>query len=158
MERELARRAGDSRIAYVKKKAGVKKATGRKRAKKKTAKWKRSSPELAERFAKALTKLPDEEVEHRKMFGYPSGFVNGNLFAGLHEENCIVRLDEQDRDAALSRHGAEHFEPMGRRMREYVSLPPELNTNQRKLNNWVAKAFDYTASLPRKVKKAKKSK
>ena len=133
----------------------MRKKRARKKAAVKKTKWKKSSAVLQERFGKALAKLPEGEVEHRKMFGYPSGFVNGNLFAGLHEENCIVRLDEHQR-AAATKHGAEFFEPMGRRMREYASLPPEINGNQRRLNNWVTKAYDYTASLPPKVKKPKK--
>jgi TfoX/Sxy family transcriptional regulator of competence genes len=53
------------------------------------------------------------------MFGYPAVFVNGNLFAGLHQENFILRLSEAHRTALCSQHGAQLFEPMpGRRMRE----------------------------------------
>ena len=128
----------------------------KRKAAKKPAKWKKSSPQLVERFSKALAKLPEAEVEHRTMFGCPCGFVNGNLFAGLHEEHCVVRLDADERETVMTRHGAGFFEPMGRRMREYASLPPELNVNQRKLNFWVAKAFEYASGLPPKAKKKRK--
>lgn len=90
-------------------------------------KWKRSSEELKEKFLLSMKKF--EEVEHKKMFGYPCCFFNGNMFTGLHEENWIVRLSEKDRQA-LQKLGGQPFEPLGRPMREYVMIPQDILETQ----------------------------
>ena len=50
-------------------------------------KWAPASDALKEHFAKALEDF--EEIERRKMFGYPCCFVNGNMFTGLHEQRQL---------------------------------------------------------------------
>jgi TfoX/Sxy family transcriptional regulator of competence genes len=51
--------------------------------------WKKSPPELVQRFEKVAASLG---TERRKMFGYPASFVHGNMFAGLHEDRFVLRL------------------------------------------------------------------
>jgi hypothetical protein len=50
--------------------------------------WEKSSPDLVNLFAELAPK--DPRVEQKKMFGWPSCFVNGNLFAGLHKESIAA--------------------------------------------------------------------
>lgn len=83
------------------------------------------------------------------MFGYPAAFANGHLFAGLHQEDCILRLSEPARERAMREHGARPFEPMpGRRMREYVALPETLLRDRAALTAWLARSLRYVRSLP----------
>jgi TfoX/Sxy family transcriptional regulator of competence genes len=114
--------------------------------------WKKSSAELIATFYAAL---PSEELaERRKMFGYPCAFVGGQMFTGLHEERMIVRLAEQERAEFLALAGARIFEPMpGRTMKEYAVVPPQILSDAAALRRWVAKAFEYAASLPTKERK-----
>ena len=42
--------------------------------------WEKSPADLAERFTATVSAMPGATV--RKMFGYPAGFVNGQLFTG----------------------------------------------------------------------------
>ena len=85
------------------------------------SKWRKSPQSLIDTFDAVMPGPP--EVERRKMFGYPSCFVNGNLMGGLHQSDMILRLSEGDREALLAE-GGRPFEPMaGRRMREYVVAP-----------------------------------
>jgi len=109
--------------------------------------WKKSPPQLIERFGTALPS--DERVERRSMFGYPCAFVNGNMFCGLHEDRLIVRLAEPERARLLEEPGARQFEPFpGRRMTEYVVVPDPLANPS--LQRWLSRAFKYAASLPPK--------
>ena len=111
--------------------------------------WKKSSEGLKAIFNTALP--ADPRVERRQMFGYPSALVNGHLFAGLHEERMVVRLDEAGRNELLGVEGARVFEPMkGRPMREYVVVPPSILGDQRALRRWTARALSYVATLPPK--------
>jgi len=114
--------------------------------------WRKSSPELVRAFDAALP--PRDGVERRKMFGYPAAFVNGNMFAGLHQDDVVVRLPEAERQALLAS-GGRNFEPMpGRVMKNYLLLPEA--SDSRTLSLWLWKAFDHTSELPAKGSRAVK--
>lgn len=111
--------------------------------------FKKVPPEHVELFDAALPKAPD--VERRKMFGCPAGFVNGNLFCGAHEERFNVRLDEETRAKAL-RMGFAPFEVMGKTMREYACVPASRAEDEAFLREWFQKGLDYARTLPPKKK------
>ena|SRR5438105_9501068 len=116
-------------------------------------KFDKSPPWLIELFTQATAALPGEA---RKMFGYHSRFLDGNLYSGLFGATLFVRLGEADRARLLAVPGAAPFDPMGGRpMKEYVVLPRELLDDDRALRDWLDRAADYARSLP--VKKASKS-
>jgi TfoX/Sxy family transcriptional regulator of competence genes len=97
--------------------------------------------------------LPFAQAERRKLFGYPSAFANGNMFAGLFQESLVLRLPEAERAKFLKLKGAHPFEPMaGRPMREYVVVPDAMLKSSRQLRGWLAKSYDYARTLPPKVK------
>lgn len=117
--------------------------------------WTKSPPELVEVFEAAF---PDPPAVARQMFGYPAGFVNGNLFMSLFEDSIVLRLPDGPR-AELLAMGAATFEPMaGRPMREYVRVPPAIAASPGDLGSWVAKALAYGKSLPPKAPKSKVAK
>jgi TfoX/Sxy family transcriptional regulator of competence genes len=58
--------------------------------------WRKAPQSLVAYFDKIVPQ--DARIERRKMFGYPAAFINGNLFASLFQESCILRLRENDRD------------------------------------------------------------
>lgn len=109
--------------------------------------WRQSPPELIQLFDRVLPGPP--EAARRTMFGYPRAFVNGNMFAGLHQERFFLRFDEQRRNRLIERERAAIFEPMsGRPMREYVVVPAHVLSNTRRLRQWVRWALDYARALP----------
>ncbi len=103
--------------------------------------------------------MPGPPATKRKMFGFPAGFVNGNMFMGLFEDSMILRLPAELRDELIQLHGAKPFAPMaGRVMKEYVALPESLIRDRRQLSSWVSKALVYGESLEPKAAKTKSSK
>jgi len=113
----------------------------------------KSPPELIATFDAVM---PGAPAERRLMFGYPAGFVNGNMFAGVFEDRMHVRLPEHQRND-LIKLGGRAFEPMpGRPMREYVEVPPSIVANRAALSEWINNALNYTVSLPAK-KNSKKA-
>jgi TfoX/Sxy family transcriptional regulator of competence genes len=105
--------------------------------------------------------MPVAPAIMRKMFGFPAGFIHGNMFMGLHQENMILRLPEQSRTKLLAVGGAKVFEPMpGRPMPEYVVVPLSIVHDPEQLSQWVSKALEYATSLKPKTKEksAKKTK
>jgi TfoX/Sxy family transcriptional regulator of competence genes len=116
--------------------------------------WIKSPPELVELFQSVVPGASSGAIEQRQMFGYPAAFINGHLFMGLHQNDMILRLGDDDRVALLKVDGARVFEPMaGRPMREYVVVPPSLRTKAR-LKPWIEKAMQHGFSFPPKAKKA----
>lgn len=119
--------------------------------------WTKSPQPLIDLFDKSVP--PSPSVTRRKMFGYPAAFANGNLFIGLHQNDFIMRLSEEDRARFSVQYGKRIFEPMkGRPMREYVRLPEELLANARKRAPWIKRSLEYAEGVKPKEKAATKSK
>jgi TfoX/Sxy family transcriptional regulator of competence genes len=103
--------------------------------------------------------MPGPPATKRKMFGFPAGFVNGNMFMGLFEDTMILRLPAELREELIQRHGAKPFAPMpGRVSKEYVALPESMIRDSQRLSSWVAKALVYGESLQPKTKSTESTK
>jgi len=110
--------------------------------------WKKAPPAVVAVFEALVPKRPD--VQRRQMFGYPAAFVNGRMFAGLHEDRLVLRLDDQA-IAAAKRRGAIDFEPMsGRAMTGWVAVPRRLLADEDVVRGWIDAAFRHVASIPAK--------
>ena len=110
--------------------------------------WKKAPPALVAAFGAALPNAP--AVERRQMFGYPCAFARGLMFAGLHEDRCVVRLGDRKREALLAVLGAKPFVALGRTMREYVVVPPSMVSDPRALGRCMRDALAYVLTLPAK--------
>jgi TfoX/Sxy family transcriptional regulator of competence genes len=81
------------------------------------------------------------------------------MFMGLFQESMLLRLPTGPREEFLKAHNAKIFEPMaGRPMREYAAVPQSVIRDTKELTAWVAKAFEYGASLKPKSPAAKSKK
>jgi TfoX/Sxy family transcriptional regulator of competence genes len=117
--------------------------------------WTKSPQSLIDLFEKSVPSGPS--VSRRKMFGYPAAFANGNLFIGLHQNDFIIRLSENDRARFSAEFGERLFEPMpGRPMREYVRLPDELLTDPRRRASWIELSLRYAGAIAPKAKSPKR--
>jgi len=116
--------------------------------------WTRSPQSLVDFFAAVLP--DDPRIERRKMFGYPAAFVNGNMFAGLFQDQMFARLAPEERALLEAAHGPLPFEPMaGRPMKDYTRLPDEVLEDESEATAMMARALRWSAALPAKVKKPK---
>lgn len=112
--------------------------------------WKKSSPELQERFAEVIARVAD--LEPRQMFGYRAAFIGGNLTTSLHRESWIVRLPPDVIEERLA-DGWATFEPMsGRPMRGYVAMPADIAADPELARPWVERAVEFVRTLPPKRK------
>jgi TfoX/Sxy family transcriptional regulator of competence genes len=111
--------------------------------------------ELIDLFNSVLPDSPD--VERRKMFGFPAAFVNGNLFASVHQTQLVVRLPDDAYAALLALPDASAFEPMpGRPMRGYAVLPESMRSRPEELREWMNRSLEWVAELPAKRPKTSK--
>jgi TfoX/Sxy family transcriptional regulator of competence genes len=70
----------------------------------------------------------------------------------------VLRLGDADRQTIVTEYGAAPFEPMGRPMTGYVTVPPTIVAEPERLREWVQRAFEFAAALPPKEKKPPKAK
>jgi hypothetical protein len=118
-------------------------------------KLEKAPPEVLATFERVFP--DDPRAERRLMFGYPSGFVNGNMWGGVFATSLVLRLPAGDRQRLVERRQAEPFEPMpGRPMKEYVLLAPHVVQDADAVRPWVQRAFDHVAAMPPKAPKAPK--
>ncbi|HUG23756.1 TfoX/Sxy family protein, partial [Piscinibacter sp.] len=89
-----------------------------------------------------------------KMFGYPAAFVNGRLFAGLHQADLVLKLPAEDRALLQAGGHARAFEPMpGRAMGDFVAVRGDALPDAVVMSAWMARALGYVAALPPKAAK-----
>lgn len=120
--------------------------------------FRKSSPEIIERFVAALPSHPD--VTPRPMFGYPAAFVNGNFFTGLFEEDVLLRLPDAILPRVPEMVGQPVFNPMGKGkgMTAFYVVPERISRNVSSLAVLLEKALGPVRTLPPKEKKAPKPK
>jgi hypothetical protein len=68
----------------------------------------------------------------------------------------MLLLSPDDRETALALDGAAPFDPMGNgtKRSDKIQMPDSIMDEPDELRSWVKRAFDYAATLPRKVKGA----
>ena len=108
----------------------------------------KSPPELTERFARILDAYP--HATRKKMFGYPAAFVGGNMATGLFADRWVVRLPDDQIEAAKA-DGAGSFEPVpGKAMKAFVVVPvPDVEDDER-IRAWVERGLAHAGSMPPK--------
>ncbi len=117
--------------------------------------WTKAPQSLVDLFAESLP--DDERIERRKMFGYPCAFVNGNMFAGLFQDQMFARLAPSRRAALERAHGPLPFAPMSDRpMKDYTRLPDAVLADEAAVADLLAGALVFASALPAKVKRAKR--
>lgn len=91
------------------------------------------------------------------MFGYPCGFVRGNMFCGLFQDDVLVRLGAAEAASLVASGQARPFSPTpGRAMKEYVCLPSSETTRRDLLSGWLERALAFALTLPaRPAKRAR---
>jgi TfoX/Sxy family transcriptional regulator of competence genes len=117
--------------------------------------WKKANSNLIKLLENTVIDYP---CDRRFMFGSPTFFVNGNMFAGVHQDTVILRLADAERAALFNKYPeAGPFTPMpGRPMKEYAALPESLVKKESIFKKLIERSYQYALSIPPKPAKRKK--
>jgi hypothetical protein len=85
----------------------------------------RPGEDTTRRFDRLAARFVDRGAERGQMFGMPVLKLRGKVFAGTYGDAMTFKLGPEDRERALGAPGVEPFEPMGRRMKEWVLVSVE---------------------------------
>lgn len=114
--------------------------------------WEKSPQHLIDLYDAALPS--DPAVVRRKVFGFPSAFVNGNMFSGLRGARVVVGLPDPLYRELLALPGAAPWEYMpGRAKQGFLMLPEALHADTAAVATWLERAFRRAAALPPKEPK-----
>ena len=112
-------------------------------------KWEKPIEEL-EILLDDLTRLFN--CTKRKMFGCPSYFINGNLFAGVFGDTIFLRLSKVEQNKIKNEfNDINQFESLtGCKMKEYITISENIWQDITIVKSLLAKAYRYASSLPAK--------
>jgi TfoX/Sxy family transcriptional regulator of competence genes len=89
-------------------------------------------------------------IVEKKMFGGLAFLLHGNMSAGVHRDELIVRIAPEATDAALQDPGVRVFDITGRSMRGWLLVGDAGIKDSSSLASWINRAIEYASSLPRK--------
>ena len=91
--------------------------------------------------------------ERRVLFGAPTWFVGGNMFAGVFGDDIFIRLTPADQ-TEVKKLGAKLFDPLKRGvMKNYLLLPYDILYDDKLIEQWLEKSYALVTSLPVKAEK-----
>jgi TfoX/Sxy family transcriptional regulator of competence genes len=106
------------------------------------------SEALAKRIRRQLSRR--KHVSEKKMFGGIGFLLNGNLLVGVWKNSLVVRLGEEQGEAALREPHVREFDITRRPMKNWVLVEPEGVESDGQLQQWIARAVEFVGTLPAK--------
>jgi hypothetical protein len=91
--------------------------------------------------------LANPLVKPGKMYGHPAYYVGGKLFASLFMEGVCVKVPESLKTELLIKEDIEPFEPMGRKMREWILIVHNNSKDYLNDKKIFDKSIEFVASL-----------
>ncbi|MBS0204715.1 MAG: TfoX/Sxy family protein [Planctomycetes bacterium] len=104
---------------------------------------------LAQRIRDGFARMSG--ITEKKLFGGIGFLLNGHLCVGVWKESLIVRLDATEGAAALYEPHVREFDVTGRPMKGWILVDPAGLEEDRSVNEWLQRAFDFVSTLPPKV-------
>lgn len=91
--------------------------------------------------------LENPLVQPGKMYGHPAYYVEGKLFASLFDDGVCVKIPESRVKELLQLDHVIAFEPMGRKMREWILIIRKNSDDYLKDREIFEESIDYVFSL-----------
>lgn len=103
---------------------------------------------LAARVQEILSRHAD--IAERKMFGGLAFMLAGNMCCCVTDRGLMVRVGPEGYEEALALPHAGVMDITGRPMRGWVLVEPAGLESDSGLDRWVARGFEFAATLPAK--------
>ena len=86
-------------------------------------------------------------VNPGKMYGYPAYYIGGKLFASLYNDGVCIKIPESRVKELLKKEGIIPFEPMGRKMREWILIIREKSEDYQKDYDIFEESIEFVSSI-----------
>jgi hypothetical protein len=104
--------------------------------------------DLAARIRTALARK--KGVEEKTLFGCFCLLLNGNVLVGVWKDSLIVRLGDEEGEAALLEPHVKPFDITGKAMKGWAMVTPEGVEDDEQLKGWIQRAVKFVGRLPAK--------
>ena len=104
--------------------------------------------EIESRINKVISRWKNTEA--KKMFGGICHLLDGNMFCGVYKDFLILRLGEEESNAALKLPFVRPFDITGKPMKGWVMVEKEGFKSDDALRAWLFKAKKFVGALPLK--------
>ena len=89
-------------------------------------------------------------LSERKMFGGLCLMLDGHMFAGVINDELMLRVGPENSDALLGLPGARPMDFTGKPMKGYIYVESSAFATPDGLNQWLGHALGFVESLPPK--------
>jgi len=89
-----------------------------------------------------------KNTKRKQMFGGFGYYLNGNMIAGIHGKNYVLRLGEDATKIATKLPNFSKFTVSGKVRKGWVTAKPEVFTDDEFLLEWLNKAKFFVDTLP----------
>ncbi len=97
------------------------------------------------------TKLKSRSgMTEKRLFGGIGFLVEGNIACGVHKQDLIVRLSNEDFDLAIKDANVMVFDISGRPMKGWILVSSRGYASDASLHDWINKGIAFARSLPPK--------
>jgi TfoX/Sxy family transcriptional regulator of competence genes len=103
---------------------------------------------VAQRVRQEL--LRRDGLSERKMFGGLCLMLYGNMFAGIINDELMLRVGPENSDELLARPGARPMDFTGKPMKGYLYVEPSAFATPDALKGWLGHALSFVETLPPK--------
>jgi TfoX/Sxy family transcriptional regulator of competence genes len=108
--------------------------------------------DLANRIRNYL--ITREDVHEKAMMGGLTFMVDGKMCVGIIEDELMCRINPDDHEAAVTKHGCRTMDFTARPMKGYIMIEPAAIEKQKDFSYWIdtALAFNPLAKASKKKK------
>jgi TfoX/Sxy family transcriptional regulator of competence genes len=89
-------------------------------------------------------------LSERKMFGGLCLMLHGNMFAGIINDELMLRVGPENSDELLAHPGARPMDFTGKPMKGYLYVEPAAFATPEGLKGWLGHALNFVETLPPK--------
>ena len=93
-------------------------------------------------------------IVEKKMFGGLAYMSQGKMFAGILNEDLVVRVGPEGNGTALKEPHTRPMDFTGRPMKGYIYVSPDGVKTPAHLRKWLMRGLSFVASLPPTKRKA----
>lgn len=89
-----------------------------------------------------------KNTKRKQMFGGYGYYINGNMIAGIHGKNYVLRLGVDEAKTATKLSTFKNFTVSGKTRKGWVIASPDALSEEKTLQEWLNKARKYVDTLP----------
>lgn len=103
--------------------------------------------QLANRVREYLARVPDLEIEEKKMFGGLAFLINGKMCVNVSRDNLMCRFNPDRLDELAEKEGFVQMVMKSKTYKNYCYVEPQVIKTDKALAYWIEVCLDYNKQI-----------